>query len=319
MGESRLRDRPEARRRDRARDRRGADRRARARDRRRRRQHLPRHGRLGGRHGPGDGGLRGHARDGPERARAAGRARARRRRHASALGARGVRGGGALHPPPRDAAPREGPGRHLRGRHRQPVLHDRHRGGAARARDRRRSAPDGQERHEGRLRRRSAHRPDRDLPAGADPPRGDRARAARDGHDRALALHGERAADPRLRARGGQHPPRRHRRAGRNDHLRHAPTRRRADADDRGVPGGRQAPDGQVDRDDAHRVQQRAHRPRLGGAARPDHDRLLRHADAAEEHGDDRRARAAPAHGAAVRPDPDQGDREGGAWSPTSA
>ena len=61
--------------------------------------------------------------------------------------------------------------------------------------------------------------PDRDVPAGADPPRGDRARPARDGHDRALALHGERAADPRLRAGGGQHPPRRHRRAGRNDHL----------------------------------------------------------------------------------------------------
>ena len=35
----------------------------------------------------------------------------------------------------------------------------------------------------------------------ADAPRGDRARAARDGHDGALALHGEPAADPRLRAR----------------------------------------------------------------------------------------------------------------------
>ena len=35
---------------------------------------------------------------------------------------------------------------HLRRRHRQPVLHDRHRRGAARARDRRRGDPDGQER-----------------------------------------------------------------------------------------------------------------------------------------------------------------------------
>ena len=55
-------------------------------------------------------------------------------------------------------------------------------------------------------------RPERDLPAGADASRGDRARPARDGHDRALALHGERAPDPRLRAGRGQHPSRRHRR-----------------------------------------------------------------------------------------------------------
>ncbi len=42
----------------------------------------------------------------------------------------GVRG---LHPPPRRAPPREGPCRDLRGRHRQPVLHHRHRSVAARA------------------------------------------------------------------------------------------------------------------------------------------------------------------------------------------
>ena len=71
----------------------------------------------------------------------------------------------------------------------------------------------------GRLRRRSEGRPERDLSAGADASRGDRARPARDGHDRALALHGERAPDPRLRAGRGQHPSRRHRRAGRNRHL----------------------------------------------------------------------------------------------------
>ena len=36
---------------------------------------------------------------------------------------------------------------------------------------------------------------------------------ARDGHDGALALHGQWRADPRLRARGGEHRPRRRRRA----------------------------------------------------------------------------------------------------------
>ena len=46
-------------------------------------------------------------------------------------------GGGlrALHPPPRGAPPGEGPGGDLRRRHRQPVLHHRYRGGAARRRD----------------------------------------------------------------------------------------------------------------------------------------------------------------------------------------
>ena len=39
----------------------------------------------------------------------------------------------------------------------------------------------------------------------AHAPRGDRARAEGDGHDRALALHGQPAHDPRLRARGRQH------------------------------------------------------------------------------------------------------------------
>ena len=36
------------------------------------------------------------------------------------------------------------------------------------------------------------------------------------------------------------------------------------------------------------------------------------HPDAAQEHGHDRRPRAAHDHRAAVRPEPDQGDREGG-------
>ena len=55
---------------------------------------------------------------------------------------------------------------------------------------------------EGRLRRRPAHEPEGQVPARADPPGGDRARAEGNGHDRALALHGQRPADPRLRARG---------------------------------------------------------------------------------------------------------------------
>ena len=48
-------------------------------------------------------------------------------------------------------------------------------------------------------------------------------------------------------------------------------------------------------------VQHRPHRPRLAGAARPDHDRLLRHPDAAQPARHDLGARAAPAHGPAVR------------------
>ena len=48
----------------------------------------------------------------------------------SALGV--LRGRRALHPPPRDAPPGEGPRGDLRRRHRQPVLHDRHRRRAAR-------------------------------------------------------------------------------------------------------------------------------------------------------------------------------------------
>ena len=67
-------------------------------------------------------------------------------RHARAVGAGRLRGRRALHPPPRDAPPGEGPRGDLRGRHRQPVLHDRHRRGAARGGDPRGDHPDGQER-----------------------------------------------------------------------------------------------------------------------------------------------------------------------------
>jgi uridylate kinase len=56
------------------------------------------------------------------------------------------RGRRAVHPAPGDAAPREGPDRHLRRGHGQPVLHHRHGCCAARTRDRRRGDPDGEER-----------------------------------------------------------------------------------------------------------------------------------------------------------------------------
>ena len=52
----------------------------------------------------------------------------------------------------------KGRDRHLRGGHRQPVLHHRHGGRAARRRDPRRGDPDGQERRRGRLLRRPARR-----------------------------------------------------------------------------------------------------------------------------------------------------------------
>ena len=55
----------------------------------------------------------------------------------------------AVHPPPRHAPPREGARGDLRRRHRQPVLHHRHRGVAARDGDPRRGAPQG---HQGRRR-----------------------------------------------------------------------------------------------------------------------------------------------------------------------
>ena len=80
------------------------------------------------------------------------------RPHARAVGDHDLRGRRALHPPPRDAPPREGPRRDLRRRHRQPVLHHRHRRRAARARDPRRGDPDGQERRRGRLHGRPARR-----------------------------------------------------------------------------------------------------------------------------------------------------------------
>ena len=54
---------------------------------------------------------------------------------------------------------------------------------------------------DGRLRRRSAARPGRRVPPGADAPRSDRARPQGDGHHGAVALYGQQSADLRLRAR----------------------------------------------------------------------------------------------------------------------
>ena len=118
----------------------------RARDRRRRRQLLPRHGRCGRRDGSRHGRLRRHARDAAERARSPGRAREARRADPRAVGDRRLGGRRAVHPEARDAPSREGAGRHLRSRHRQPVLHDGHGRRAEGARDRRRGDPDGEER-----------------------------------------------------------------------------------------------------------------------------------------------------------------------------
>ena len=74
---------------------------------------------------------------------------------------------------------------------------------------------------------------------------------------------------------------------------------------------GRRPPHGQVRRDDAARVQQHPHRPRLGRPARPRPGRLLRDADAAEPARDDQRAGAADADHPAVRPELAEVDREG--------
>ena len=108
----------------------------------------------------------------------------------------------------------KGRDRDLRRRHRQPVLHDGHRGCAARARDRRRGDPDGEERGRGRARRRPARRSRREADSRAHPLAGDRARAEGDGHDCAVALHGQPPSDPRVRARTRQHRARGRRASG---------------------------------------------------------------------------------------------------------
>ena len=106
----------------------------------RRRQHLAGHDRRRRRHGPRPGRLHGHARHGDQRPRPPGHPRAARSAHPGAVGHPHGPGRRALHPAAGDPAPREGPGRHLRRRHRQPVLHHRHHRRAAGGRDRGRGA-----------------------------------------------------------------------------------------------------------------------------------------------------------------------------------
>ena len=93
----------------------------------------------------------------------------------------------------------------------------------------------------------------RPVPPRADAPRGDRARPQGDGHDRALALHGQRAADLRLRPR---------RTAARSSGSSRASgsarsSRRPGGTHDRRPAGRRQASHGQVGRVDRARVQRR--------------------------------------------------------------
>ena len=94
--------------------------------RRGRRQHLARRDGRHGRHEPGQLGPDGHARHGDQRAGPAGRHREPRSTDARALGDRHGPGRRALHPSTRRAPPRKGSRRHLRRRHGQSVLHDRH-------------------------------------------------------------------------------------------------------------------------------------------------------------------------------------------------
>ena len=161
----------------------------------------------------------------------------------------------------------------------------------------------------GRLRRRPERGPERAVHPRAHAPRGDRARVEGDGHDRALAVHGQPAcrstSSSSRRATSAASP-----RASASARS-SRPPRRRAHGCDRGLPRGREEAHGQVHRDDAPRVQLDPHRTRVAGAARPRHDRLLRHADAAQEPRVDLRPRAAAARRAAVRPGRDQEHRAG--------
>ena len=109
------------------------------------------------------------------------------------------------------------------------------------------------------------------------PPRGDRAAAGGDGLHGAVAVHGQRAADPRLQhGRRAQHRPDSVRRAsGNGGEERHE--RRRP----QGLPRRGGGADAEVRRGHARRVLDRAHRPRLAAPARPHRGRLLRRHDAA--------------------------------------
>ncbi len=95
------------------------------------------------RHGPDAVRPHRHARHRDERARAAGCARASGPGDAGAVGDRDASDRRGLHPTPRRSPPREGARRDLRGGHRQPVLHHRHRSSTACSGDRSRRGDQG--------------------------------------------------------------------------------------------------------------------------------------------------------------------------------
>ena len=157
----------------------------------------------------------------------------------------------------------------------------------------------------GRLRRGSEREPGRAVHPGADPPRGDRARAQGHGHDGALAVHGQPPADLRLRARRGEHPARRRRRAGRHDHL-HPETTGRLTKEGEWLRSRTSSPTRRGAWTSRSRRRINEFNSIRTGRASPallDRiiDRLLRHADAAQEPRVDRCARGSPAHRPAVR------------------
>src|SRR6185437_680154 len=155
----------------------------------RRRQHLSRHRGRGGRDGARLGRQHGHAGDGDKLAGDAKRARTPRRLDPGAVGDLDAVGMRALYPPPCDPLSRKGPGRDLRRRHRQPVLHHRYGGGAARVGDGLRRSLEG---HQGRrrLRRRPPARRDGQAVRAFGVPRSAVARSP--GHGRIGDLAGAR-------------------------------------------------------------------------------------------------------------------------------
>ena len=153
--------------------------------------------------------------------------------------------------------------------------------------------------------------PTRGVPAGDHAPAGDRARVEGDGHDGALALHGQQSPDPRLRARRRATSARVV--AGESvGTLISTPTEggRAVTAIDDFVADATERMNKSVEATHEHFNSVRTGRASRG-AARPDPDRLLRDAVAAQEHRDDQRARAAAADDPAVRPVGDEADRAG--------
>ena len=311
--------------------------RRRPRHRRRRRQHLPRHGRRGRRASTAR----------PATTSACSPRCMNALALQDALEHQGVmtrvmsalemqRGLRAVHPPPRPAPPREGPRRDLRRRHRQPVLQHRLGGGAARPRARRRRHPHGQARVRRRLQRRPRDRPVGRVHPRAHAPRGDRARSQGHGHHGAQPLHGQPHADPRLQDDRRQHRPRARRasawvpscstparggaRRGRWSRGLRAHRPPGAAAATPGEGGGRV--EKELLADAKHRmdkaveaIQAEFNTVRSGRASVGLLDRI--HVDyygtstPLKQMANDRRARAAPAHRAALRQDGHEGGREG--------